>query len=152
VKLVQHILERAPRPERDAPRIEFTSSEPELVGRWDPARLERVVENLIGNAIKYSPDGGAIEVAVRRQGAAESGEAVLTIRDHGIGIPGEDLPHVFERFYRASNVEGRAGTGIGLAGSQQIVRQHGGEIALQSREREGTTVTTTLPITGAEPE
>ncbi len=152
VKLVQHILERAPRPERNAPRIEFTSSEPELVGRWDPARLERVVENLIGNAIKYSPDGGAIEVAVRRQGAAESGEAVLTIRDHGIGIPGEDLPHVFERFYRASNVEGRAGTGIGLAGSQQIVRQHGGEIALQSREREGTTVTTTLPITGAEPE
>ncbi len=73
--------------------------------------------------------------------------AVLAVQDQGIGIPAADLPHVFERFYRARNVSGRTpGTGLGLAGARQIVEQHGGTIAVESREGAGSTVTIRLPL------
>lgn len=116
------------------------------VGTWDPVRLERVLGNLIGNAVKYSPEGGEVRVAVRRE---EDGGAwaVVDVSDQGIGIPSADLERVFERFQRASNVVGRIiGTGIGLVSARRIVEQHGGTIGVRSVEGEGSTFTVRLPI------
>jgi signal transduction histidine kinase len=143
--------------------IRLESDLPELVGWWDPDRLQRVLDNLLSNAVKYSPDGGTIRLTLARErsaapalpgsGAGHSPQnsatdwAVLTVTDEGIGIPAADLPHVFERFRRGRNVVGRiAGTGIGLSGAKAIVEQHGGTIAIASREGAGTTVTVRLPV------
>jgi PAS domain S-box-containing protein len=120
---------------------------PELVGVWDAARLERLLENLVNNAVKYSPEGGDVTLTVRPE--AEAGEpwAVLVVQDRGIGIPAEDLPHIFERFQRGRNVEGHiAGTGIGLAAVHQLVEQHGGRVTVDSQEGRGTTFTVRLPL------
>ena len=130
-------------------RIQFEPAEPALTGEWDPARLQRVVGNLLSNAIKYSPEGGEIAVRVWREAvnAQGVGRAVIEVQDHGIGIPAVDLPHIFDRFRRASNVVGRfPGTGIGLAGARQIAEQHGGSVSLVSEEGEGTTVSIRLPL------
>ena len=118
-----------------------------LVGNWDRSRLERVLTNLLGNAIKYSPAGGEIVVRLRRADEADGAWAVLTVADRGIGIPASDLPHVFERFRRGANVRDRiAGSGIGLSGAKQVVEQHGGTIAVASEEGAGSTVTVRLPL------
>jgi signal transduction histidine kinase len=71
-----------------------------VVGNWDETRLRRILENLIGNAIKYSPQGGDIVVGLRRDEDTGAGWAVVTVRDQGIGIPAADLPHLFTRFHR----------------------------------------------------
>lgn len=127
----------------DSHPISLESELPQLVGTWDGRRVARAIDNLLSNAIKYSPEGGPIILHI----AEENGKAVLSIRDHGVGIPEADLPHVFERFRRAANVLGRIeGTGIGLAAAAQIIQQHGGSIDLQSRENSGTTVTIRLPL------
>jgi signal transduction histidine kinase len=111
--------------------------------RGDGARLRQVVYNLLDNAIKYTPAGGTVEVHV----AAGPRGAVLTVRDTGIGIPPEHLPHVFERFYRVDRARSRAdgGTGLGLSIARTIVQAHGGEIELGSTPGEGTVCTVTLP-------
>jgi len=124
-----------------------TVTEVDLTGEWDANRLERVVNNLLSNAIKYSPDGGVITITLRRDNGAEGGTAMLEICDQGIGIPAADLPRIFERFYRASNVADQApGTGIDLAGSRDIVRQHGGTIRVESSADEGSCFTVCLPL------
>jgi signal transduction histidine kinase len=120
----------------------------ELLGVWDARRLERVLSNLIGNAIKYSPEGGQVTIRT----CHEPDGVVLVVQDGGIGIPAQDLPHVFERFYRASNATGLEGTGLGLAGVRQIVEQHGGSIAIESDEGRGTRVTVRLPVVQDVPE
>jgi two-component system sensor kinase FixL len=123
---------------------------PELIGEWDERRLERVLSNLLSNAIKYSPEGGDVVVTVRRvqPDGSPCPWAELTVSDRGIGIPADELPHIFDRFHRARNVVGRvAGTGLGLVAAKQIVEQHGGQITVTSREAQGTTVTVRLPIT-----
>lgn len=127
--------------------IDFVPTTREVVGCWDPGRLERVLANLLSNAVKYSPDGGPIlvEVAATRVGNGAAW-AVLTVRDHGIGIPAADLPHVFERFRRGANAGQIVGTGIGLAGAKQIVEQHGGTIAVVSDEGIGSAFTVRLPL------
>jgi signal transduction histidine kinase len=126
-------------------RVESSSSE--LVGEWDNVRLQRALSNLLDNAIKYSPRGGEIVLSldmVQKDGAAQ---ARVTVADQGIGIPEVDLPHVFDRYYRAGNVAGNInGTGVGLAGVKQIIEQHGGSIAIASEEGHGTQVTILLPI------
>jgi signal transduction histidine kinase len=124
------------------------SAEPSLVGEWDAARLERVLANLLSNAIKYAPGGGDVVVTVARDPSGPgAGWAVLAVRDRGLGIPPEDLPHVFEHFYRASNVVGRIrGSGIGLWGVRQIVAQHGGTIGVESTPGVGSTFTVRLPL------
>jgi signal transduction histidine kinase len=119
------------------------SDVPELVGVWDARRLGRVLGNLVDNAVKYSPGGG--EVAVR----ISTGDvwATLEVQDHGLGIPAAELERVFERFQRASNVEGRiGGTGIGLASARHIVESHGGSISVKSEEGSGSTFTVRLPL------
>jgi signal transduction histidine kinase len=128
-------------------RLRVLADEPEVVGELDCARLERVLLNLLTNAVKYSPDGGDVAVRIGREGGPAGEVAVLAVRDSGIGIPPQDLPRVFERFYRASNVgENLRGTGLGLAAVQQIVEQHGGEIQAVSDLGAGTTFTVRLPL------
>lgn len=130
-------------------RIVVRSDVEHLAGEWDAQRLARVLGNLLGNAVKYSPAGGEVVVRVweaNGAGAERGGWAYLSVTDHGVGIPAEDLPHVFERFRRGANVAGTiAGSGIGLAGSRQIVEQHGGSIWVESREGAGSTFTLKLP-------
>jgi heavy metal sensor kinase len=110
----------------------------------DAARLRQVFYNLLDNAIKYTPERGEIEVGVtRRAGAAE-----VELRDSGIGIAAEHLPHVFERFYRVDKARSRAegGTGLGLSIARSIVSAHGGRIELDSAPGRGTVCTVTLPL------
>jgi signal transduction histidine kinase len=119
----------------------------EVVGLWDADRLTRVLENLLANAVKYSPAGSTVVVQIDREEAPEGTFAVLSVTDQGVGIPAADLPHIFERFRRGGNVAGRfAGSGLGLWGSRGIVAQHGGTIAIDSAEGTGTTVIVRLPI------
>ncbi|MCI0458236.1 MAG: ATP-binding protein [Gemmataceae bacterium] len=112
--------------------------------RGDAARLRQVFYNLLDNAIKYTPAGGRVEVRLRREGPS----AVATVRDTGIGIPPEHLPHVFERFYRADKARSReqGGTGLGLSIVQCMVAAHGGRVGLTSTPGQGTTCTVTLPV------
>jgi signal transduction histidine kinase len=124
-------------------RLHLESPFETLVGHWDPGRLERLIANLVSNAIKFSPDGGEILISVSRDGE----DAVLAVRDQGLGIPDEDVPHIFDRLHRGSNVRDRiAGTGMGLAGAHHIVERHGGRIEVESREGEGATFTVRLPL------
>lgn len=119
----------------------------ELAGIWDAAHLERVIVNLVSNAIKYSPDGGEITIEIFQEDDA----AGLVVRDSGLGIPAQDLPHIFEQFHRASNVTGKIkGTGIGLASVHQIVERHGGTINVTSEEGKGSTFAVKLPLTPEE--
>src|SRR5262249_40316336 len=128
-------------------RLERVACVDALIGDWDPVRLERVIANLLDNAIKYSPNGGTIVVTIRRDESAGRPGATLAVADQGIGIPAEDVPHVFERFHRGQNVVGRfAGTGFGLAIARQIVEQHGGSITVASVEGAGTTFSIWLPL------
>jgi signal transduction histidine kinase len=118
-----------------------------LVGDWDALRLERVFANLLGNAVKYSPDGGPVAVGVDEIINDDQSWAVVTIRDQGIGIPAEDVPYIFERRRRGANVVGKiAGAGVGLAGARQIVEQHGGTITVISRECVGSFFEVRLPL------
>jgi signal transduction histidine kinase len=117
----------------------------ELIGEWDEGRLGRVLDNLVDNAVKYSPRGGTIQVVISLDGDT----AELSISDVGEGIPPSDLPYVFDRFHRGRNVQGRIpGTGIGLAGVYTIVQLHHGSITVDSAVGQGTTFTLRLPLLG----
>jgi len=121
--------------------------EPQLV-LADADRIEQVLVNLLDNAIKYSPEGGRVTVAIDDGGPAPEMVGVA-VRDRGLGIPAEDLPRVFERFYRVDRARARdgGGSGLGLSIAKAIVEAHGGEITLRSEEGQGTTVRFTLPRT-----
>ncbi|HZS94271.1 MAG TPA: ATP-binding protein [Chloroflexota bacterium] len=119
----------------------------ELVGAWDADRIERAVSNLLSNAMKYSPDRSVVSVLVAEETVAGEPWALIRVADSGVGIPADDLPHIFKRFHRGSNVGSDvAGTGIGLAGARQIVEQHGGKIEVQSVEGAGSTFSIRLPV------
>jgi len=110
----------------------------------DELRLEQVVQNLIQNAIKYSPIGGTVAVLVERQDVT----AYVRVSDQGIGIPAAALPKLFRRFYRAPNADSQhiSGMGIGLYVVKEIVELHGGTVEVASQEREGSTFTIALPL------
>lgn len=128
-------------------QFHFETSLPELIGRWDSARLERVLGNLLANAIKYSPAGGAITVTVSREKTGDGAWAIVSIADQGIGIPAGDLPQIFDRFHRGKNVAGRIkGSGIGLASARHIIEQHRGTISVSSQEGAGSVFTIRLPL------
>ena len=120
---------------------EYLAVSTTVIVAGDRGRLGRVLQNVIGNAVKYSSAGTPVYVEVR----ASNGFATIVVRDQGVGIPDDEIARVFERFYRASTARGIQGSGIGLAGAQAIVTQHGGTITLQSTEGAGTTVTISLP-------
>ncbi|HEX3640805.1 MAG TPA: ATP-binding protein, partial [Ktedonobacteraceae bacterium] len=129
------------------PPILVEASVPELVISGDHVRLERVCTNLLSNAIKYSPQGETVTIAVSKVENESKSWAKLTVQDQGVGIPAEEVPHIFEPFYRASNIVDRiAGTGIGLASVSQIIEQHGGTITVQSEVGVGTTFIIYLPL------
>ncbi|HLI05968.1 MAG TPA: ATP-binding protein [Ktedonobacteraceae bacterium] len=128
-------------------RIVLKTTRDSLSGQFDAMRLERILTNLLSNAIKYSPEGGAIEVSLEQQEVQGRPCAIIRVRDYGIGIPADDLPHIFEPFHRAANVSGKiAGTGLGLSSVQQMVMHHGGAITVESQERHGSTFTVRLPL------
>jgi len=108
----------------------------------NPLRLRQMVTNLLDNAVKYTPEGGAVRLAAR----AEGDQVVLTVSDGGIGIPAADQPYIFDKFYRASNARSDfMGTGLGLSIVRSIVENHGGRVWLESKPNEGTTFTVVLP-------
>ncbi len=133
-------------PAAAAKHLSLTSSCPDdgLVVSGDASQLDRMLINLLSNAVKFTLEAGAVQATAVRDGDW----AVLTVRDTGVGIPEQDKKALFTRFFRASNAIERAipGTGIGLAIVRTIVINHGGELDLQSREGEGTTVTVRIPL------
>lgn len=110
----------------------------------DKERIEQVITNIIGNAIKYTPDGGEIKVSVVE---TDSNNYEISVADTGVGIPKEDLEHIFERFYRVdkSRSTDAGGTGLGLSIAKDIIDAHGGNITMDSEYGKGTTVIITLP-------
>jgi signal transduction histidine kinase len=117
---------------------------------WDRDRLEQVLNNLVSNAIKYSPEGGEIEVSAHRA----DGSAVVTVRDQGIGISQEDREKLFDRFYRASPEKrgGATGLGLGLYVTRRVVEAHGGTVGVTSEPGQGSEFYFTLPLVPAEEE
>ena len=110
----------------------------------DGAKLEQVLYNLVENAVKYTPEGGHIHVTVSRTGK----QAVFAVTDDGPGIPAEDQPHIFDRFYRVDKARSRetGGTGLGLSIVKQIVALHHGTVTVESQEGAGSTFRVELPM------
>jgi signal transduction histidine kinase len=109
----------------------------------DPDRLKQLFINLIDNAIKYTPDGGQVMLSLSKL----NGWAKFEVKDTGLGIPAEDLPHIFDRFYRVDKARARAlgGSGLGLSIAKWVARAHGGDIQVESEVGEGTTFIVSLP-------
>ncbi|GAA0581034.1 hypothetical protein GCM10010172_77460 [Paractinoplanes ferrugineus] len=122
---------------------------PELLVNADPTRLRQVLDNLVSNAIKYTPAGGRVTVGVRYEAPTGmgDGDVVIEVCDTGIGIPADQYPHLFDRFFRASNAvqQGIKGTGLGLAITKAIVDAHGGTLAAHPADAGGCTFTVKLP-------
>jgi two-component system phosphate regulon sensor histidine kinase PhoR len=110
--------------------------------RADAARLEQVLVNLIHNAVKFTRRGGSVTLSANADGES----VVFAVRDSGAGIPSDDLPRIFERFYRVDKSRAGSGTGLGLSIAKHIVEAHGGKIWAQSRESEGSTFYFSIPI------
>jgi signal transduction histidine kinase len=115
--------------------IHYTSSRGPVISSFDPERVEQAVGILLDNAIKYTPEGGTITVRTAR----ENGHARLEISDTGIGVPREDIPRIFDRFYRTEEARSVRGTGLGLAIARQIADAHGGTLTVHSAPGAGST-------------
>jgi signal transduction histidine kinase len=139
-EMVQHIARATMSPCAGAGPLLVEITTPVFV-HGDRSRLERVVQNVVDNAVKFSPKGRPVQIEVDR----DEPWAVIRVKDRGIGIPAAEIPHIFTRFYRASNAARAKGSGIGLAGARAIIEQHGGHIAVDSAVGQGTTVTIYLP-------
>ena len=137
VRLDQVVREALERTRRDAPATPLHATLGPVIVSGVAERLERAVANLIDNAIKHSPPGAAVEIEL------EGGE--LTVRDHGTGIAREDLPHVFDRFYRGADARRRPGSGLGLAIVRQVVTEHGGTVVAERAPGGGTLMRVRLP-------
>lgn len=124
------------------------SAEPDVInGVWDGPRLRRSLSNLIGNALHYSAKEQLVRVTLSMMEDIDQPLAVVKVEDHGTGIPAKDLPCVFDRFFRGSNVSANiSGTGLGLTSARQIIERHGGKLTIESVEGEGTTCIVRLPI------
>ena len=132
-------------------QIRLESEHHHLLGDWDAPRIERVLGNLVSNAIKYTPAGGEVVIRVWREVGDDEAWAVFEVQDHGLGIPAVDLPRIFSWYHRGQNVSGHvAGAGVGLASSQRIVARHGGTITVDSEEGHGSTFTVRLPLSASE--
>ena len=131
-------------------KLEELAPGEQLMGWFDQLRVAQIVRNLLSNAVKYSPTGSAIEVGVRprRDSQGKAQEVVIWVKDEGIGIASRDLPHIFERFYRASSLDSSSisGFGIGLYLTKQLVQEHEGRIWVESKAGEGSTFFVVLPL------
>ncbi len=139
--LILDIAERMG-PMEDRARLRLDCPEDVPMVSMDPERIERVIANLVGNALKYSPQDSP--VLVRLEG--QSGQIRILVSDQGIGIPREDLPHLFDRFYRARTGRKTEGLGLGLYISKMIVEAHGGHIEVESEEGQGSCFALSLPV------
>jgi PAS domain S-box-containing protein len=141
--LARRVVEEA-REQAEQHPLEIICESKQLIIDGDDLRLEQVLQNLIQNAIKYSPPGAPVSVRIERQGALAS----VAVVDHGIGIPEAALAQLFQRFYRAPNVDERqiSGMGIGLFVVKEIVLLHNGTVAVESVEGQGSTFTIRLPL------
>jgi len=131
--------------------LSLSTSLPALVVHVDRGRIEQVLTNLISNALKYSPQGGPIEMTIREEGEAHA--AFLSIRDCGIGIPAQQQARIFGRFMRADNVQesGIGGTGLGLYLSRELIELHGGRLWFESTEGHGSIFFMVLPAASEAP-
>jgi two-component system sensor histidine kinase BaeS len=128
-------------PQFDAAGVALvTSFEPATV-LGDQLRLAQVVRNLLSNALKFTPAGGGVDVALGNR----NGRVELTVTDTGVGIPADEVAHVFDRFWRGTNSRTTSGSGIGLAVVEQLVRAHDGSVTAASRPGEGAVFTVQLP-------
>ena len=137
VRLDLVVADAVERARRHAPAVRFEAELEPSVVRGVGDRLARAVSNLLDNAAKWSPPGGVVEVRVR------GGEVI--VRDHGPGIADEDLPRVFDRFYRASAARGRPGSGLGLAIVRQVAEAHGGRVSAERADGGGALLRLALP-------
>ncbi|RKH11563.1 hybrid sensor histidine kinase/response regulator [Corallococcus sp. CA047B] len=135
--------------EATATRHVFVLEAPEgrdFTGNWDAHALERVLENLLGNAVKYSAAGSTVTVRLGVEDDEPQRYVLLYVVDQGIGIPAADLPFVFERFHRGRNVsQDVSGSGVGLASARRMVELHGGTLSVESLENQGSTFIVRLP-------
>jgi len=130
------------RPLADERQVKVNSELPPLEITGDSGRIAQVITNLLTNAIQYNNPDGEVRITAHLQ----AGAAILTVRDNGAGIAAEDLPRVFERFYRADKSRSSGNNGLGLAISKAIVDAHGGAIEVSSTENVGTIFTVRLPV------
>jgi two-component system, OmpR family, sensor histidine kinase MprB len=114
------------------PNVRFVTDLTPCVVRGVASRIELAVGNLLDNAGKWSPDGGTVDVVVR--------DGEVSVRDHGPGIDAGDVPHVFDRFWRAESARGTPGSGLGLSIVRQVAEQHGAEVVVESPPDGGTLV------------
>lgn len=138
--IVEAALERA---RLRGPELTFTADLSPWFVRAESAALERAVVNILDNAVKFGPTGSTVEVALHA--------GTLTVRDHGPGIPADELPHVFDRFWRSPSARSLPGSGLGLSIVARTVHQSGGEVELRSASGGGTVATVRLPGAAAPP-
>ena len=134
-----------PAAEKRGQRLEAETA-PGLTMTGDGTKLKEILYNLIDNAMKYTQDGGRIQVALR-----EAGENLIwQVADNGVGIPAEDQEHIFDRFYRVDKARSRetGGTGLGLSIVRQLAAMHGGTVTVESAPGQGSRFTVTLPKDG----
>jgi two-component system sensor histidine kinase MprB len=142
-RLDRIVAESVARARRDLPGVSFQTSLVPVIVEGVPERLGRAVNNLIDNAAHHSPPGATVEAIVDARG--------LTVRDHGSGVDEEDLPYVFDRFFRGANSRGRQGSGLGLAIVRQVAVQHGGSVSVANAPDGGAVFQMQLPTTPSEP-
>jgi PAS domain S-box-containing protein len=140
VEIVHEALTRA-RTQETGNALQIEAPLFPIVGFWDRDRLGQVLDNLIGNAIKYSPHGGEIAIWVE----ATNAEGLVRIEDHGIGIASDVLPQLFERFYQGQDPGVSTGLGLGLYIARMLVEAHGGRIWAESEPGQGSTFVISLP-------
>jgi two-component system sensor histidine kinase MprB len=142
VRLDRVVEESLARARRNAPGLSFEGRLEPVILEGVAGRLERAVNNLLDNAARHSPEGGTVEIDVDSSG--------VRVRDHGSGIDQEDLPHVFDRFYRGANVRGQQGSGLGLSIVRQVTEQHGGSVSAANAPDGGAVFTMRLPVVPAD--
>ena len=122
-------------------RIKYNVSDHYLL-KGDVAMIQRMISNLMDNAIKYTLPGGEVSFSIQ---IISNGFINIIIKDTGIGISKEDIPHIFKQFYRCDQSRSTAGTGLGLSLARAVAKAHGGEITVESRPGEGSAFTVALP-------
>jgi two-component system sensor histidine kinase MprB len=141
-RLDRIVAEAITRARRNSPTIQFEAALEPVIIEGVPERLGRAVNNLLDNAARHSPPGGTVEVVVDSEG--------VRVRDHGNGVPEDELPHVFDRFFRGANSRGKQGSGLGLAIVRQAAEQHGGSVSAANAPDGGAIFSLHLPTLPAD--
>ena len=141
-ELCQHLRDEACSATSERCPIEWKEENALSGAHGDEELVRHIISNLLSNAVQYSAKGSPVQFSARREGT----DAIIEVRDRGLGIPADAFPRLFTAFYRGSNVSGRPGTGLGLSIVKKCVDLHGGEITLESTEGVGAIVRVRLPL------